>query len=241
MGVDIKKSGYFIIQDESINLPTRNTIDFQGAGAYVQDIGGKTIVFVPSIANLQDWVPNNFYPNGTYVVAVYENEYRIWRAMSSFTSGNGSFPAGNTIATDTNGYVGQWREVSPLRGSMTSVSFGGSMSYSASLTPPTLVGSNNTLYSNYSPTGLGGTNFLRVSSTNNVNIGGLLAPSPVKNQGIYVCNVGVGTITVKNEEPSSLAGNRFLLGTDKNLQPNEGIMLIYDDISLRWRSQAIQI
>ena len=82
------------------------------------------------------------------------------------------------------------------------------------------------------------------SSTIDVNIDGLLAPVPLKNQGIFICNVSTGgiTITIKDASgSSSIAKNRFLIGSDKILQPNEGIMLIYDDVSLRWRSQAIQI
>ena len=64
----------------------------------------------------------------------------------------------------------------------------------------------------------------------------------LKNQGLYICNVGTHTITIKDATgSSSSSNNRFLLGGDKNLQANEGIMLIYDDISLRWRSEAIQI
>ena len=126
------------------------------------------------------------------VVALYETEYRIWRALSSFTSGTGSFPGGNTIATDLNSYVGQWQEVSPLRGSMSNMSFDGAISYSSSLTPPSLTGPIGTTFSNYAPTGLATANFLRLSSTIDVNIDGLLAPDALKNQGIFICNVSTG-------------------------------------------------
>lgn len=237
MSTQIQKSGYLIIQDESINLPLRTTLDFQGAGAYAQDIGGKTIVFVPSIANLQDWVPNNFYPNGTYVVAKYEDEYRVWRAITSFTSGAGVFPAGNTIATDTNGYVGEWQEVSPLRGNLSNVSFNSQLAFQASVTPPIITGNTN----DYSPANLFTTNFLRLSASGNFNLTGLLAPSPPVNQAIFIVNIGTNNIALKDSSVLSLSSNRFLLGTDKTLQPNEGIMVIYDNVSLRWRSQALNI
>ena len=193
---------------------------------------------------LVDWQTSYSYITGDMAVALYETEYRIWRALSSFTSGTGSFPGGNTIATDLNSYVGQWQEVSPLRGSMSNMSFDGAISYSSSLTPPALTGPIGTTFSNYAPTGLATANFLRLSSTIDVNIDGLLAPVPLKNQGIFICNVSTGgiTITIKDASgSSSIAKNRFLIGSDKILQPNEGIMLIYDDVSLRWRSQAIQI
>lgn len=237
MSTEIKKSGYLIVQDEGNNLPLRNTLDFQGAGAYAQDIGGKTIVFVPSIANLQDWVPNNPYVNGTYVIAIYENEYRMWRAMTNFTSGPGVFPAGNTIATDQNGYIGEWQEVSPLRGSMSNIQLSGQMSFQSSITPPTLTGNTN----DFNPAGLATSNFIRVSSTGLVTITGLQAPSPVVNQAVFIANVGGSNIQLKDSSILSIAANRFLLGTDKTLNSNEGIMLIYDDISLRWRSQALNI
>ena len=186
---------------------------------------------------LVDWQSAYPYISGDIVVAMYENEYRIWRALSSFTSTGVNFPGTQTIATNLNSYVGEWQEVSPLRGPMGAIVFSESITFGGSLTPPIITGDQ----SNYSPSGLQNTNFLRLSSVGNINITGLQAPTPVSNQGIFICNIGVNNIMIKNDNSSSIAKNRFLIGNNKTLQPNEGIMLIYDNISLRWRSQAIQI
>jgi hypothetical protein len=51
--------GYSMIQDESIGLPARSTIDFLGAGVTVTDDGSKTIVTIPA-----DTVTNGLTGNG---------------------------------------------------------------------------------------------------------------------------------------------------------------------------------
>ena len=190
---------------------------------------------------IPDWTTATYYKTKDLVISLYENEYRIFRALSNFISSGTAFPGSQSIAIPTNSYTGQWQEVSPLRGNMSEVTLTGTINFQGSLTPPIFTGGNNADVNNYNPTGLANTNFLRISAQNNNNITGLQSPNPIKNQGLYMCNVGTSSITLKNESLSSSASNRFLLGSDKNLQSNEGIMLIYDDVSLRWRSQAIQI
>ncbi len=115
--------------------------------------------------------------------------------------------------------------------------FIGTVVFGNSITPDPIAANTNDYY----PDGLEDANMLRLSSTGNYSITGLKAPDPAKNQMIFVVNVGTNNITVKNNSGLSLAANRFLIGADKNLQSNEGIMLIYDDVSLRWRASAINI
>jgi len=190
---------------------------------------------------IPDWTTGTAYKHKDLVLARYENEWRIFRAMAIFTSSGTAFPGSQSLAVPTNSYTGDWQEVSPLRGNMSEVTLTGTINFQATLTPATFTSSHNSDVNNYHPTGLSTTNFLRISSNNNVNLTGLQAPNPIKNQGIYICNIGTGSITFKNQNTGSLENNRFLFGGDKNLQTNEGVMLIYDDVSLRWRSQAIQI
>jgi hypothetical protein len=96
---------------------------------------------------------------------------------------------------------------------------------------------------NYNPIGLSTCNFIRVTNTTGagINLTGLKSPTTPTSQTIFICNVGVTQISLISNSVSSTVGNRFLLGGTKTLQNDEGIMLIYDSISLCWRSQAIQV
>jgi hypothetical protein len=192
-----------------------------------------------STSILPDWLTSTTYNTKDLVIAYYESEYRLFRALTGFTSSGVSFPGTQTIATDLNSYVGQWQEVSPLRGTMTNVSFSGSVGFNGTITPPNLTGDTN----NYNPTGLATCNFMRITngSGSSLNLTGLKAPNPVSNQAIFICNVGVTQIVVLSNSVASTVGNRFLLGGTKTIQADEGIMVIYDPVTLCWRSQAIQI
>lgn len=192
-------------------------------------IGGSAIV---------DWSTGTSYTAGDLILTAYQDERRIFECNSSHTSSGTSFPGGQSVALPNTGFTGEWREISPLRGEMGDVQFEGAMAYASSLTPPTLSGTVN----NYNPTGLSETNFLRLeASGSGATLTGLQAPSPVVNQGVFICNVGTKNITISDDNTGSTTTNRFLLGGNRTLQGDEGIMLIYDDVTLRWRSQAIQI
>ena len=104
------------------------------------------------------------------------------------------------------------------------------------LTPPTLTTNTN----NYTPTGISTCNFLRISSTNDVNLTGLKAPSPKTNQVIFVSNVGIANILLQNNNNNSLADNRFYMNNDRLLNPNEGLILMYDSLSSGWRCFGVQ-
>ena len=120
---------------------------------------------------------------------------------------------------------------------MANISFSSSISFSGTITPPTITVNTN----NYNPTGLATCNFIRITASSSVNLTGLQAPSPITSQAIFICNVGTSQISVLSNSAASTVGNRFLCGGTKTLQADEGIMVIYDPISLCWRSQAIQI
>jgi len=105
------------------------------------------------------------------------------------------------------------------------------------LTPPIITGNVD----NYAPIGISAANFLRLRTSGNFTISGLIAPVPVSNQAIFICNVGLNQIIFKDNDAGSTAANRFLLGGNKTVQINEGIILIYDKTSLRWRSPANNI
>lgn len=117
------------------------------------------------------------------------------------------------------------------------VSFSGTVAFNGEITPTALSAHTN----NYNPTGISTCNFLRISATGNYDLTGVAAPLTSINQAIYIVNIGTFSITLKNSSASSTAENRFLLGADKNLQQDEGIMIIYDQTSDRWRAASVNI
>ena len=109
-------------------------------------------------------------------------------------------------------------------------------SFGGVLTPSQLVTNTN----NYNPTNLSTCNFLRLSSSSDVNLTGLKAPNPITNQTIFLTNIGNNSITLKNSSLLSLAENRFYITNNIILGPNSGVTLIYDNITLGWRCFGVQ-
>lgn len=93
----------------------------------------------------------------------------------------------------------------------------------------------------WAPTNIGTTNMIRASSTNaaGTTLTGILAPSPVKNQVIFLTNVGTKTITLSTADAGSIAANRFKFFVNILIQENEGALLVYDQDMLRWKAIAI--
>ena len=180
------------------------------------------------------WATNTSYNENDVVIAEYENEYRFFIAITtSFISSGDSFPGGQTIYIPPSGTGTYWQEISPFRGAME-----GQISFAASETPSPLTGDVD----NYDADGvLNRTNFLRISTdSGNYTISGLAAPDPPVNQGLFICNVGAeGNIQLLNDNGNSREKNKFLIRKTITLHKDEGIMLIYDTIHEKWRSQTI--
>jgi hypothetical protein len=87
--------------------------------------------------------------------------------------------------------------------------------------------------SDWSPAGLHGSDYLRINCTALATITGIDAPTYQKS--LRVLNCGSAQITLAHEHGWSAAQNRFYLGCNIVLQPNEGCTLIYDMIDQRWR------
>lgn len=81
---------------------------------------------------------------------------------------------------------------------------------------------------------------IRISSTGNFNLTGIVNPTFVRRQ-LYFFNVGSNNISIRDNDGASDAENRFLLGQNRLMQANEGLSLIYDTDSSRWRSHAIAL
>lgn len=82
---------------------------------------------------------------------------------------------------------------------------------------------------------------LRINSTGNYTLSGIVPSDITKAWMLFVTNVGAGNISLKNNDIGSTAENRFLLGGNKTIQTDEGILLFYDPISNRWRGSGILI
>jgi hypothetical protein len=82
---------------------------------------------------------------------------------------------------------------------------------------------------------------LRLTSTGNFSLTGLVPFNNAKAWMLFIVNVGVKNIIFPDNSASSAAQNRWLLGANKTIQPNEGIICFYDPISNRWRGGGINI
>jgi hypothetical protein len=101
---------------------------------------------------------------------------------------------------------------------------------SGDISPPSLSASVN----DYAPAGFSTASVLRLSSGGTYNVTGLTAAGDGRLVAIY--NYGANTILLTNEDAASAAANRFSLGANVVLGAGQGISLIYDAISSRWRA-----
>lgn len=82
---------------------------------------------------------------------------------------------------------------------------------------------------------------IRLNSTGNYNLTGVVSPDPESTLTIYIVNIGANNVTLKNNDINSLAENRFNMGTDILLQPGEALIFVYDTIANKWQAFAKNI
>jgi hypothetical protein len=87
---------------------------------------------------------------------------------------------------------------------------------------------------NYFPAGLQGATVLRLTSDAARSITGL-AESGTTGRIFILLNVGSFDITLVDESGASTAENRFAIPGNVTMEPEEGLVLIYDTQSSRWR------
>ncbi len=209
----------------------------EGAAITLGSIQNTDLTDVDLIrARIAPWTSGTTYGVGDLVIAEFENENRLFCAKQAHTASGTTFPGNEGIGTPDNNFADEWREVSPLRGAVGTVAFEGQLSFAGSISA-----SFNNTADNFNPTGLENANFIRLTGSGNARLTGLVAPSPVVAQSIFICNVSNTNITILDNNNGSTDVNRFLLGGNVVIQENEGIQLIYDDVDLRWRSQAKNI
>jgi hypothetical protein len=81
-----------------------------------------------------------------------------------------------------------------------------------------------------------GQNYLRINCTVNSDLTGITtAGFSATTLPLFLFNSGTATLTLKNQDPASSAANRFLFGADLALGPDSGCLLVYDNVTVRWR------
>lgn len=102
----------------------------------------------------------------------------------------------------------------------------------SALTPATITSNQN----DYAPTGINAVAVLRLATDASREITGIVnAGGHIAGRILTIINIGSNNIVLKNQSVSSAAANRFLLGSDLTLTPEQSITLYYDDTTDRWR------
>jgi hypothetical protein len=110
-------------------------------------------------------------------------------------------------------------------------------SVDATVTPPALTSNTDDLLVD----GLITAVLLRLSSTGNYDLTGIIPPNPLASQELKIFNIGSNNIVIRNDSNRSDAENRFFLGGNRTIQTNEGVSVIYDPVSQKWRGTGIII
>lgn len=97
------------------------------------------------------------------------------------------------------------------------------------ITPTGLVADTN----DWAPTNFATSSRLRVSASSAISLTGIAAGT--EGRVIVLDNVGSSVITLRSENASSTAANRFTLAKDCPIRTGEQATLIYDGTSSRWR------
>jgi hypothetical protein len=119
----------------------------------------------------------------------------------------------------------------------TDITFEASMNFGDALIAPIITSTQN----NYAPIGLQETIVLDISSDANRTITGIEAPNPIGTRVLYVFNIGTNNIVFKDNDSGSLPANRILLGANKTVQSDEGLILVYDNLEMIWKVPAINV
>jgi hypothetical protein len=107
-----------------------------------------------------------------------------------------------------------------------------SFNFNSPLYPTQITADQN----NYNPSGLDSANIVFLNSNGSRNITGLVAPTISGGRFIMIINNGTNNITLIDNSASSTASNRFNFNGNTLLNPNEGVIIVYDVLNSRWRS-----
>ncbi len=97
------------------------------------------------------------------------------------------------------------------------------------INPATITGNVD----DYEPTGISTANVMRVTSSSNRTITGIVGEP---NQLLLIANVGTRDIILKRNSANSLPSNRFDIDRDITIEDRETLFIWKDAISDRWRA-----
>lgn len=104
--------------------------------------------------------------------------------------------------------------------------------FSGDISPSQITSNQN----DYNPTGLSTASVLRLSTDASRDVTGLAGGAD--GRAIFLYNVGAQNLVLKNQSSSSSAANRFALNADLTIGADQGIALLYDSTSSRWRARG---
>ena len=193
-------------------------------------------------ANRFAWTGTKTIGPGEIAVLLYDRADLLWRPFAMPSSGGGT-PGGSTTQVQFNNagaFDGDanltWDDTnSQLLATHLRVAGKLSMAGDVSVTLSASPGDG------WSPSGITSAGILRINpDTADVSILGLPAPVSPYADGRVLFLVNVGTagysVNVINESGAeTTAANRFLVGGNVSMGPNQGMVFIYDAVTSRWR------
>lgn len=96
---------YSFVQDEGINLPQQNTIDFQGSGVTVSNAVGKTIVTIPSIPPSTSYGLYAQTALGTKITATTVETSLVGSGVGTLSVPANTFKVGDSFTAKMCGYL----------------------------------------------------------------------------------------------------------------------------------------
>ena len=114
--------------------------------------------------------------------------------------------------------------------SASAASITGTLELTGDISPTQITANQN----DYNPTGLSTAVVLRLSTDASRNITGIAGGADGRLLTLF--NIGSFPVVLKTADTGSSAANRFDFDTDVTLQPDQGIVLLYDSTDSRWRT-----
>lgn len=113
----------------------------------------------------------------------------------------------------------------------TDITIDGAVSLLGDITPTSISATTN----DWAPTSLSTATVIRASTNSSIqrSLNGLTGGTD--GRVVVLMNVGSGNIQLSDEAAGSSAANRFALGANFLIYPDESCILIYDATSARWR------
>lgn len=139
----------------------------------------------------------------------------------------------SNLTTLTDAFVDNVDDVDDVLAADLNTAYDALRTLTAVLSPASIGADQN----NYNPTNFAGTTMLRLTASAAYNITGLAGGERARI--VIIHNVGSFTITLKDENASSSAANRFTLTADIALASDATLILQYDSTSSRWRAATL--